>query len=104
MEMGLQQANQNFSKLVRAIRAGKTVTLTDRGKPLATVAPVKKPRRKGMTEQEALEEAAIDRLMVLGMVSQKPIRRRQPRKPWTPIPGRGKTTTEMLMEDREDRI
>lgn len=105
MEMGLQQANQNFSKLVRAIRAGKTVTLTDRGKPLATVAPVAKPRRKGMSEQEALEEAAIDRLEAMGLVAQRGTGRPTTQKGWSVIRLRGgKSIVETLQDEREDRV
>lgn len=105
MVMGLQEANQNFSKLVRAIRAGKTVTLTDRGKPLATVAPVTKPRRKGLSEQEALEEAAIDRLEAMGFVAQRGTGKPTRQKGWKPIRLRGgKSIVETLQEIREDRV
>lgn len=105
MEMGLQQANQNFSKLVRAVRAGKTVLLTDRGKPLATVVPVVQPRRKGMTAEDALEEAAIDRLETMGFVAQRGTGRPTTQKGWRPIRLRGgKSIVETLQEEREDRV
>ncbi|MDR4470454.1 MAG: type II toxin-antitoxin system prevent-host-death family antitoxin [Nitrospira sp.] len=37
MQMGLREANQKFSRLVKAIKQGKEVLLTERGKPLAVV-------------------------------------------------------------------
>jgi len=37
MIMGLREANQQFGKIVRAIRQGETVVLTDRGKPFAEI-------------------------------------------------------------------
>ena len=41
MKMGLREANQNFSKAIKAVKAGKTIVLTERGKPIATIRPVK---------------------------------------------------------------
>ena len=40
MRMGLREANQNFSKAVKAIKAGKAIVLTERGKPIATITPI----------------------------------------------------------------
>jgi len=41
MKMGLREANQNFSKAMKAVKAGKVVILTDRGNPIATIQPYK---------------------------------------------------------------
>jgi prevent-host-death family protein len=41
--LGLRQANQDFARLVRAIRAGEEVVLLDRGRPIARVVPVVEP-------------------------------------------------------------
>ncbi len=38
--MGLREANQNFSKAIKAIKAGKAIVLTERGKPIATITPI----------------------------------------------------------------
>ena len=35
MRMGLREANQSFSKAIKAVKAGKDVILTERGKPIA---------------------------------------------------------------------
>jgi prevent-host-death family protein len=40
MKMGLREANQNFSKAIKAVKAGKAITLTERGKPIATIRPI----------------------------------------------------------------
>jgi prevent-host-death family protein len=40
MKMGLREANQNFSKAIKAIKAGKPIVLTERGKPIATITPI----------------------------------------------------------------
>jgi prevent-host-death family protein len=40
MKMGLREANQNFSKAIKAIKSGKAIILTERGKPIATITPI----------------------------------------------------------------
>jgi len=40
MKMGLREANQNFSKAIKAIKAGKAIVLTERGKPIAKITPI----------------------------------------------------------------
>jgi prevent-host-death family protein len=40
MKMGLREANQNFSKAIKAIKAGKAIVLTERGKPIARITPI----------------------------------------------------------------
>ena len=40
MRMGLREANQNFSKAIKALKAGKAIVLTERGKPIATITPI----------------------------------------------------------------
>jgi prevent-host-death family protein len=41
MRMGLREANQQFSKAIKAVKAGKEVVLTERGKPIAVIKPLK---------------------------------------------------------------
>ena len=41
MKMGLREANQNFSKAIKAIKAGNTIVLTERGTPIATIQPIR---------------------------------------------------------------
>jgi prevent-host-death family protein len=53
MQVGLREANQAFSRIVQAVRRGEEVTLTDRGKPLARIVPVR---------PSDVPEAAIQRL------------------------------------------
>jgi prevent-host-death family protein len=48
MKLGLREANQHFSKAIKAVRAGKEVVLTERGRPIAAIKPVKQsaPKRQ----------------------------------------------------------
>ena len=40
MRMGLREANQSFSKAMKAVKQGKEVVLTERGKPIAVIKPL----------------------------------------------------------------
>ncbi len=54
IRMGLREANQHFSAAIRAIKAGRTVLLTDRGRPIALMQPVEgaQDRDQGRTRLE----------------------------------------------------
>lgn len=45
MKLGLREANQQYSKAIKAVRAGKEVVLTERGQPIAVIRPIKKDAR-----------------------------------------------------------
>ena len=65
MKMGLREANQNFSK---AIKAGKVVVLTERGSPIATI----QPYQKAATDEDAivqLEQEGILRPALSGKLT-----------------------------------
>ena len=40
-KLGLREANQQFSRAIKAVRAGKEVVLTERGRPIAVIKPIK---------------------------------------------------------------
>jgi len=91
--VGLKEANQQFGKVVRAVRKGQTVVLTDRGKPFAEIKPLADPYEAKLAELEA------DGIL------------RRPAKPgkmdltgWKPIKIKGKSILETLDEIREDRL
>jgi prevent-host-death family protein len=64
MRVGLREANQNFSRLIRAVRRGTEVVLTDRGRPIARLTPIEV---KPATETEAVEDT-LRRLAEQGLV------------------------------------
>lgn len=90
--MGLRQANQQFSHLMKAVRGGKEVLLTERGRPLAVVRPI-----RGSDEAES----AIQRLEAAGLL--RPAGKRGNLPAWSPRPIRGKTVSKTLQEEREER-
>jgi len=60
MRVGLREANQNFSKLIKKVRAGKEVILTDRGKPVA--------RLTALPDLDDNEDAVMKRLEREGLL------------------------------------
>lgn len=94
MKLGLREANQEFSRLTRAIRAGQEVVLTDRGEPIAVVKPLDRSGR----------EAAFQNMVAEGLV--RPSRQRGPMKPsrFRPLKVTGKPVAETISADREERL
>jgi prevent-host-death family protein len=43
ISIGIRELRQNASRYLRLVRAGQTITLTDRGQPFAEIRPVKQP-------------------------------------------------------------
>lgn len=92
MRMGLREANQKFSRAVKAVRAGKEVVLTDRGKPIAVIKPI---------VQAENDDAVIRRLAAEGVV--RPAAARKPMPPWRPRVVRGKPLSRTLRDERDAR-
>lgn len=94
MKLGLREANQQFSKAIKAVRAGKEVVLTDRGRPIAVIRPIK----EADTQQAALQQMADEGLITL------PLRKGpMPAPRWKPVKAKGKALSQTIIEDREDR-
>ncbi len=51
MQVGLREANQQFSKLMQRVRAGEEVVLTERGKPFARIVPIRQTRQEDVIRQ-----------------------------------------------------
>lgn len=94
MRMGLREANQQFSKAMKAVKAGKEVILTERGKPIAVIKPL---------QQEETLDATIRRLEAEGIL--RPALKRGPMPPptWKPIRVKGKPMSQTISEERDER-
>ena len=94
MRLGLREANQRFSKAIRAVRAGTQVVLTDRGRPIAVIVPI-----KGDHAREAALRAMADE----GLIT--PAARKGPMPPprWRPVRVTGKPLSQTIIDEREDR-
>ncbi len=94
MKLGLREANQHFSKAIRAVRSGKEVVLTERGRPIAVIKPVR---------EEPSEEAALQAMADEGLITLPARKGPTPAPRWKPVSVSGKRLSQTVIEDREDR-
>lgn len=92
MKLGLREANQHFSKAIKAVRAGKEVVLTERGQPIAVIKPIKDERESG---------AALKRMADEGLVTLPT--RNAPLPRFQPVPISGTPLSQTIIDDRDDR-
>jgi prevent-host-death family protein len=94
MRLGLREANQRFSKAMRAVRAGREVVLTERGRPIAVIKPI-----KDEDTQEATLRAMVDEGLIIPAARKGPM----PTPSWRPVKVKGKSLSQTVIEDRQDR-
>ena len=94
MRMGLREANQSFSKAIKAVKSGREVILTERGKPIAVI---KSLEPRGDTD------AALHRLEAEGILRRGP-KCGKPMPAWSaPVPIKGKSIANSISEERDER-
>jgi prevent-host-death family protein len=94
MKLGLREANQHFSKAIKAVRGGKEVVLTERGRPIAIIKPVK---------EEPSEQAALKVMADEGLIRLSSRKGPTPALRWKPASIKGKPLSQTIIEDRDDR-
>jgi prevent-host-death family protein len=94
MRMGLREANQRFSKAIKAVKQGKEVVLTERGKPIAVIKPLE-PKDK--------QEAVIRRLEAEGILRPASKRGPMPAPRWKPVRIKGQPLSQTISEERDER-
>jgi prevent-host-death family protein len=94
MKLGLREANQHFSKAIKAVRGGKEVVLTERGRAIAIIKPV---------NDEPSEEAALQAMANEGLITLPARKGPMPAPRWKPVGVTGKSVSRTVIEDREDR-
>jgi prevent-host-death family protein len=92
MKLGLREANQRFSKAIKAVRAGKEVVLTERGQPIAIIKPIKEAHGA---------DAALARMAGEGLI-QLPSRK-GPLPRFGALPNSGEPVSQTIIDDRDDR-
>lgn len=92
LRIGLREANQQFSKAMKAVKAGTDVILTERGTAIAIIRPL----RKGEDP-----EAIIERLRATGFLTPPVSQKRLPA--WKPRPLRGETASTTLQKERNEK-
>jgi prevent-host-death family protein len=91
MQMGLREANQQFARLMKAVKQGKEVLLTERGRPLAVVKLIAASDEAG---------SAIRRLESAGVLRAASKRRALPT--WSPRSMHGTPLSRTIVTDREE--
>ena len=90
MRMGLRQANQQFSKAVKAVKSGEEVVLTERGKAIAVIKPLQSWEGENRT---------IRRLEAAGLL--RAASKDCPLPGWRPRPLKGVPLSVTLREERD---
>ena len=91
MNVGIREAKINLSKLIKVVQKGGEVILTDRGRPVGKIVPVKPDslplleRVKRLEDQGIIEHPGKDRKKIN-----------------SPIPIPDNVAQRFLQEDRED--
>jgi len=93
MRLGLREANQRFSKAIRAVRSGKEVVLTERGHPIAVIKPIADEGGR------AALRAMVNDGLIIAAARKGPM----PTPRWRPIKVKGKSLSRTIIEDRADR-
>lgn len=94
MRMGLREANQSFSKAIKAVKSGKDVILTERGKPIAVIKPL-------AAKDDA--DAVMRRLEAEGILRRGP-KSGKPMLAWrSPIRIKGEPFAGTISEERDER-
>lgn len=91
MTIGVRDLKANLSRLLKRVQAGATLTVTDRGRAIATIRPIDAPKVNLSWVHEMVGQGKAD------WSGGKP-RGLMPR---IKLRGRGKSVSEMLIEDRQ---
>lgn len=91
MQLGLREANRHFSKAIKAVKAGKEVILTERGKPIAVIKPLPEP---------GTADAALDRLAAAGLLRRAT--KQGPMPPHKPRRIRGEPLSKTISDMRDE--
>ena len=95
MKLGLREANQQFSKAIKAVRAGKHVILTDRGHPIAVITPI---------TPEDTPDTALRAMADEGLIRPAARKGPTPAPRWRPVKVKGQPLSTTVIDDREDRV
>lgn len=87
-KVGIRELKAQLSAYLRQVKAGGTVVITDRGKPIGRIVPLTQPMK---TQLELLQQAGLIAWSGKKLAASAPVAR---------IEG-DRTVAELLLEDRE---
>lgn len=97
MRVGLREANHHFSRLMKTVRGGAEVILTERGRPVARLIPIS----ESDDADTGSVARAIRRLEAQGILSAATKNGRLPR--WSPRKIVGVPLAQTIEAEREQR-
>lgn len=96
--VGIRDVKAKLSSLIRRVREGEEIEVTDHGRPVAWIVPIEQWKDR----RDVIWDEGIEALMRAGYLREPPPRRRPklppPIKPLKPI-----DFTRMIREDRDSR-
>jgi len=90
-KVGSREFKNRMGRYLREVRGGRSLVITDRGKPVAKVVPPDEAK----TEQSGLAER-LKELEAQGLIRLA----KRPLSKFRAIPSRGKSASQMIIEDR----
>ena len=94
MRLGLREANQHFARTIKAVRSGQEVVLTDRGRPIAIIKPIK--------DEDSGQAVALRAMAEQGLITLPDRKGPMPAPRWRPVKVKGPPVSRTIIDDRED--
>ncbi len=94
MRLGLREANQHFARTIKAVRAGQEIVLTDRGRPIAVITPIK--------DEDGGQAVALRAMAEEGLITLPDRQGPMPACRWRPAKVKGAPVSRTIIDDRED--
>lgn len=92
--IGIREAKTHLSKYLKMVQKGNEIVLTDRGRPVGRIVPIK--------EEEVSLDQRINQLEEDGVLSKNPVRTGKKTLTWQPISVPDNIAQKILMEERND--
>lgn len=90
-KVGSREFKNRMGQYLKAVRRGQSLVITDRGEPVAKVVPPDQDKPEQPTLRKRLEELEAQGLIRLA---------KRPLGKFRAVPSRGKSASEMIIEDR----
>lgn len=94
MRVGLRAANQHFARTIKAVRAGREIVLTDRGRPIAVITPIK--------DGDGGKAVALRAMAEEGLITLPDRKGPMPAPRWRPVKVKGAPVSRTIVGGRED--
>jgi prevent-host-death family protein len=91
--VGVRELKTRLGRYLREVRLGRTIVVTDRGEPVAELRPI--------VLEASGPAAEVDRLVALGRLTRAA---KGPLPPFRPVKRKGRSLSDAVVEDREDRF